>query len=76
MKRIPPSEKMRKKLEALLKGENTGYRNGYEPSGTTNLVERSLAGTQKDKNNSLFFNREICLKISFLSAYQGGKEVA
>ena len=28
------------------------------------------------KKLCLFFNREICLKISFLSAYQGNKEVA
>ena len=38
---------------------------------TTNLVERSLARAQKDKNNSVFFNREIGLKTGFLSAYQG-----
>ena len=107
MKRIPPSEKMRQELEALLKGENTGYRNGYDPFHIktaegkfcvykpqvrdterpfcsklaaffrnnsqvleklvieTNLVERSLAGAQKDKNNFLFLTEKSALKLVF-----------
>jgi len=32
---------------------------------TTNLVERSLAGAQKDKNNFLFLTEKSALKLVF-----------
>ena len=43
---------------------------------TTNLVERSFEEERRRKNNSLFFDREISLKISFFSAYQGSQKMA
>ena len=66
---------MRKELKELLKGENTGYRNGYEPSGTTNLVERGFEEERRRTKIIPYFLTEKCaLKLVFSVLIRAAKK--